>query len=612
MAGFSSKNIEEIKNKLSIVDIIGLYTEIIDRSGRKVVRCPFHANGNERTPSCIIHEESNTFHCFGCGKSGDIFTVVMEKEGFDFQSAVEFLAQRAGVELEKSNYQNEAAAKRARTDKEKLYDLYSRIAKTYHYLLRNSAEAEEARKYIENRNISVDTEEKFMLGYAPQDSKWLYGFLQSKGIDSDILAKSGLFSRKYPTLSLFRNRIMFPIFDRQGRVIAFSGRDLSGADNVGKYINSPETMIYQKKDNLFGIYQAKKTLQEGNNPIICEGNFDVISLHQAGFTNAVAPLGTAFTQDQVKNLKKWFTKIKGINLLFDSDQAGVNETEKAILLVHKEDLEADVYSLKGGKDPSEILEKKGVDSLKEELQKKTSAFEYLVKIKKELYDINTAKGKSEYVSSLSSFINSTKSKVEIESYITQLSQLLNISDEAVREDLEVRNIETGKRKQHPETFEREDAIAKKEKSGTPTVDEQALFYLSCHPHLFPSQRYKLKISDLSSSMAKDIYSALEQAMREDCLGNDSLLLTYISSEETRKYLSFVLFHTNEYRNLMTEEGYFEALDRIRLKKLQAQRSVVLEQLKITQDESNPNLVRELLERKKDLDEDIQNLLEALK
>ena len=313
-----------------MTEVVQSYIPVVTRSGRNWAKCPFHGNGNERTPSFAINDKDGFYHCFGCGESGDMFTFVEKMDHVSFNEAVEILARKAGVQLETK------AGSYERKDKdelETLYDLNMRIAGTFHYLLLNSSEAEKAREYLERRRISKEMIERFQLGYAPSDSSWLAAFLRKKGYSDEILKKSGLFSPNSFPYPMFVSRLMFPVRSWQGKYIGFSGRDLTGRDDVPKYKNTSDTPIYSKRHNLFGIYEALETLKKGkDSAIIVEGNFDVISMHQAGLTSAVASLGTAFTEEQVKLLSRYVSRI---DLMFDSDEAGQKSTDKAIALIHK-------------------------------------------------------------------------------------------------------------------------------------------------------------------------------------------------------------------------------------------------------------------------------------
>lgn len=581
------------------MDIMRDYAIIEEKGGKKWCKCPFHGNGMEKTASCILNEDTGRYHCFGCSASGDIFTLVQQKEGLDFIGSVEHLARKAGIELEEGGF---GQGKKDDT-KTILYDLYTRLSKALNHILLNSKDAEGAREYLRQRNVSAEMIEKFQLGYAPKDGKWLFSFLKSKGYDEELLKKkSGLFSQNYEGISLFSNRLMFPIRDRQGRVLAFSGRDLSGYSKA-KYINSPETPIYQKKENFFGIFEAKTTIASGEmQPILCEGNFDVVAMHQAGYTSAIASLGTAFTQEQCTNLKKWFSKVKEVHLLFDSDDAGIRETEKAIQLVNSNGLGTYVHSFTMAKDASELLEKYGKSGVDKDFSTKESGFDYLVKVNRKRYDVNTAKGRSDFVRSLSLFLLTTESQIERDSYILSLSALLGLSEETVKEDLR-----RTQRNANP-VKEEQDIDNSKHKAGKRTIDLFAMLYLCCHREYFRTYRSKLKFGDLDDHEAQTIYMALENAMRDN-IKTDELFLSLFTDESIRNDVSIALV-LDEYRKARIDV-LDEAVDRISLRAMEKRRDILSNQLKLYSMSLSSEEISSLLERKMEIDKEILQLKKEL-
>ena len=258
MPRFSDRTIEEIKNKIRLSDLVGEYTKLERRGGTYWARCPFHANGMEKTPSFKIDDQKGLYYCFGCHESGTIFTFIQKMEHLDFPSSVEYLASKAGVTIRESTAED---AKR-KDESALLYDLHDRLAKTFHYILLNDERGRDALSYIKRRGIDDEMISNFLLGYAPKDSNFLYDFLRKKGYSDDILNKSGLFSQNKFPYPLFRDRIIFPVRNYRGQVIAFSGRDLSNSDGAPKYINTPDTLIYSKRMNLFGLYERLEELKK--------------------------------------------------------------------------------------------------------------------------------------------------------------------------------------------------------------------------------------------------------------------------------------------------------------------------------------------------------------
>lgn len=607
MPRFSDRTIDQIKQRLTISDVMQNYAFIENRGGNKWVKCPFHGGGNERTPSCKLDDTKGTFYCFGCHESGDIFALIMKKEGLDFSSAVETLAKKAGVELEESNgnYNKDEAAK-LRAEKDSMYDLYQRISGTFHYLLLNSPEAEDARQYLAKRNVSAEMIETFQLGYAPKNHQFLYSFLRKKDYSAEFLNKSGLFSQKREGWPLFCNRLMFPIRDRQGRVLAFSGRDLSGDDKAPKYINSPETRIYQKKENFFGLFEAKKTIASGAlDPILCEGNFDVVSMHQAGYTSAVASLGTSFTYEQCQNMKKWFPVVKGFNLLFDSDEAGQNSTERALLIINSNGLEQKVHRFSTAKDASELLERGGKEAVQSEYEPYVTGFDYLVQKNLTRYDIKNARGKSDFVKSLSEYLAGCHSEVERDSYILTVSSRLGLSEQAIKEDL--KNSSKGMPAGHNQTEPEMEEYKERPRNRSLTIDLFAMLYLVNHRNLFRQYRARISFGDLEDSDAQELYMAIENAMRDGIESNE-LFLTYLSDSGLREIVA-TSFALEEYSNLKVS-ALDEAIDRIRLRAYEKRREILTNQLRLATG-MDADDAAETLDRKLELDVQIAKLKERL-
>lgn len=601
---FSEKTIDQIKNRLSISDVMSNYALIESKGGSKWVKCPFHGGGNERTASCKLDDNRGTFYCFGCHEGGDIFSLVMKKEGLDFSSSVEYLANKAGVELLEDNSINSEDRKKFKENKESMYELYARLSKTFRYLLNTSNEAQHARDYLKKRNVSEEMQEKFLLGFAPSNPSWLYSFLSSKGYSESFLVQSGLFSQRNNKWPLFSNRLMFPIRDRMGRVIAFSGRDLSNSDKAPKYINSPDTIIYQKKDNFFGLYEAKNTISEGKlQPILCEGNFDVVSMHQAGLSSSIASLGTSFTEEQCLSIKKWFPSVNTINMLFDSDEAGQKSTERAILIINSNDLEASVHKLQSAKDASELLEREGADGLVREYNALSiSGYNYLVQKNLNRYDITTQRGKSDFLKSLSVFYSGCQNAVQRDTIVVDLADRLKVSQLSIKEDLE--NSKPERREEKNETI-KESSL----KRGDISLDLYVMLYLANHREIFNLYRNKIRDLDLKDTNAKTLYSALENALREDIDSNElfvSLLPEECVDLKNMLYTSFALDEFTKENHKALDE----AIDRIKLTSLEERRDIVLKSLQQNLGADTDQIARNM-ERKLELDREIMNLKEKI-
>ena len=591
---YTDQTINAIKSRLTVKDVVSSYVPVIAKSGRYWAKCPFHGGGNERTPSFAINEKDGFYHCFSCGESGDMFTFIMKMEHLTFPEAVEYLAGKAGVELEVQSGKSE---KRDKGEIEALYELNQRLQGTFHYLLLSSPEGKEAREYLERRCVSSQMIERFQLGYAPKGSYWLHDFLVSKGYSDDILRKSGLFSQNSYPYSLFQDRLVFPVRNRQGRTVAFSGRDLSGRENVPKYVNSPDTPIYSKRHNFFGLYEALDALKKGESPaLLVEGNFDVVSMHQAGITYAVASLGTAFTEEQAELISRYTGRV---DIMFDSDEAGQKSTDKAIMILQSKGLECNIHHLTKGKDASEILEKYGEETLKNDFAPSETAFSYLVNKERVKYNIRTPRGKSDFLKAISPFLLGTRSSVERDSYISSLSVLLSVPDDTIREDLE-----SGGGTRYSVEEEEENTAGRPDRKfnrASVSIDLYAMLFLANHRNLFRQYRQKISFGDLRDAEAEIIYMALENAMRNDITGNE-LFLSLISDEKARNDVA-TSFELDEYRNGKVS-ALDEAADRLALRGMEDQRAVLSNQLRSFSDSLDPEQIKEALERKAELDRDI--------
>ena len=602
MPVYSDATINSIKTRLTMSEVVQSYIPVVTRSGRNWAKCPFHGNGNERTPSFAINDKDGFYHCFGCGESGDMFTFVEKMDHVSFSEAVEILARKAGVELERVSGTSEH---RDKDELEALFDLNQRIASSFRYFLTNSEEGQKARDYLASRGVTKEMSERFQLGYAPSDTSWLYSFLRKKGYTDDLLKKSGLFSPNNFPYPMFADRLMFPVRSWQGRYIAFSGRDLSGRENVPKYKNTSDTPVYSKRHNLFGLYEALDSLKKGDKPaVIVEGNFDVVSMHQAGITTAVASLGTAFTEEQVKLLSRY---VHRIDLMFDSDEAGQKSTDKAISLIHQKGLECFVHKLTKGKDASEIIEREGVEALYNDFKSSQSAFQYLVTKASEKYNISSGRGKSDFVRFLSPFLLSTESSVERDTYIQTLSSLLSVSEESIRADVSLP--ESGRRAEEDERSITQSAPGRKFNPAAVSIDLFAMLYLANHRDLFPEYRGKISFGDLKDREAQTIYMALENAMRNDITTNE-IFLTLINDEGVRN-ITAASFALDEYTGNVQRSALDEAADRITLRGMEERREVLMSQLKSFSDSLDDEQISEALERKKDLDHSISVLKSEL-
>ncbi len=601
MARYSDKTIEEIKSRISIVDVVSSYTQVFHRNG-EWIKCPFHGNGNERTPSCKLNLERGSYYCFGCHEHGSMFDFVMKMDKVTFPEAVKTLADKAGVEVEEMS----EADRQRKDDAATMFDLYERIQKTFRHMLLNDPRGQKARDYLEKRHIAPSISEKFSLGYAPADTSWLYGFLKKNGYSDDFLRESGFFSKnKYPW-PLFADRLMFPVRNFQGKVVAFGARDLSGRENSPKYINTNETMIYSKRHNLYGINESLKEWNRNHVAIVCEGNFDAISLHQAGLENAVAPFGTAFTEDQAKLISRYCSKIQ---LLFDSDNAGQKATRDSLIMLQGLGIESEVLHIDGAKDASQLLEEKGENAVKNIVSTAVTGYSYLEDNGLKLYNIRTPKGLTEFLSYMAPFVNATTSEVERASYIRLLSELSGIQEEKIESDLD--RAKGSERPRYSRPDEAKQEIIPFSATAV-SLDLYLMLMLANHRELFPRYTSVLKFGDIRDKEAQHIYVALENVRREDDGRTDEVFLSLFADEQIRSDVS-ASFELEQFRPEKPEEVIDELLDRLKLRRLEERQKAVSSQLQRGEMEGfGEEDLAELLAEKMDVDREILEMRNQLR
>ena len=360
--------IEEIRNSVSIVDVISEYVQLRKRGKNFIGLCPFHT---EKTPSFTVSEDKQIFHCFGCHAGGNVYKFLMDYKKISFIEAVQELAQQQGIEI---NYDSEAYSE-AQSEQEILYDINTEAAKYFSNNLLNDEEGEIARNYFQKRNIKTQTMRAFGLGYALNGWENLVGYLKQKNIDLEKAVQLGLIGRNNDgrVFDKLAGRIIFPIFSPNGRVVAFAGRKLREDDSGGKYINSPESIIYIKGRILYGLSHAKDDIRKLDKAIIVEGYMDLISLYQAGVKNVVAVSGTALTEEQSQLLSRY---TKNVVLLFDADTAGIKASMRSIEILLRHDFDVKISALPKGEDPDSFVNKFGKESFEETIKKAENFLEY--------------------------------------------------------------------------------------------------------------------------------------------------------------------------------------------------------------------------------------------
>ena len=426
-----NSSVQKIKERLSIEEVVSSYIKL-DRAGNNLkAKCPFH---NEKTPSFFISPDRGTYYCFGCGVKGDIFTFVEEFEGLDFKGALKLLAYRAGITLEHFNPKNQ----KNQSEKERLYEAMEESTK---YFENNLKENAEALSYLKKRGLNDESINNFRIGFVKNDWRDLYSYLTGKGFGDIEIEKAGLVKKTEKGFyDRFRGRIMFPIADSSGRIIAFSGRILVDDGKSAKYLNSPETLIFSKSSVLFGIDKAKDAIRKNNFSILVEGQMDLILSHQAGFKNTIASSGTAMTdsilskENIINNLGLVTRLSKNIVLGFDADRAGVNATNRFAKIALSLGMDVKVAEIKEGMDPADLISKVGVDAWRESIRNSKHFIEFiLMKILKDT-DNDRRKAGREIKERLLPFVNYLESAIEKSHFINLISNKSGIVENALVED----------------------------------------------------------------------------------------------------------------------------------------------------------------------------------
>ncbi|AEF82243.1 DNA primase [Leadbettera azotonutricia] len=613
----SKTTIDEVNSRMDAVAVVQDYVRLDKRGGRWWGLCPFHS---EKTGSFTVNPEMKAYHCFGCGKGGSVLNFVMEMDKLSFPETVELLAKKLGIEIVYDNSGSGPAPDDGKNQrKEELFELYRRMAATFQHFLEKKAEGGPAKQYIIGRGLNNEMIERFHLGYAPGDRQWLYSFLLKKGYSRDFLNVSGLFSSRYPGMPLFAGRIMFPISDRQGRIVAFGGRVLEGAQGPvradgrapPKYINSPEIEIYKKGETIFAIDLALPEIRHTKEVYLVEGYMDAIAMHQAGIANTVAPLGTAFTDDQAKLLRRWAEKAI---LVFDSDGAGQAAVVKGILTCRRNGLSCAVAVPTGEgeaalKDPADILKNYGPEALQKSVKCYINDFEYLIARAKSLYDTSGSEGKAKAVSFIFPFIQTLDSEVAKDAFIDAAADAFGASRQAVKNDLRriAAGIRQGEGKPQPH---------KEDKPGQVRMNDE-LFLLMVvavndmkegNQKLYPEFRKALKINEIDDAAAKELFIALEESYINDEAGVDQFL-DRIKLKEVRDF--FLERGSSEEFTINPERLLADGIKKTIRKKLERQLDEIVIKLRSLKKNASPGdeEADDLLAEKMRIDEKLRQLKE---
>ena len=525
---YSDDVIEEVRMKNDIVDVISGYVRLQKKGSSYFGLCPFH---NEKSPSFSVSPGKQMYYCFGCGAGGNVFTFIMEYENFTFIEAVKYLAERAGVKLPEGEYSKE---QRAAADlKTVLLEVNKKAASYYYYQLKQES-GRQAYEYLKNRELSDETIKSFGLGYSSKYSDSLYRYLKGKGYSDAILKESGLFSadERYGMHDKFWNRVMFPIMDVNNRVIGFGGRVMG--DAKPKYLNSPETKIFDKSRNLYGLNIARKSRK--NYLIVCEGYMDVISMHQAGFTNAVASLGTALTSGHASLMSRY---TKEVLLTYDSDEAGQKAALRGIPILREAGIKPRVVNLAPYKDPDEFIKAEGQEAFEKRLSEAMNYFLFEVQVMERQYNLADPEDKTEFYRAIAKKLLEFPEELERNNYMESISRKYQIRYEDLRRMVNNLALSGTGISAKPKAPAKERKREKKE-DGRDASQKLMLTWLTSYPKMFDTIEGYIGPDDFTTPLFHQVAELLFEQHEQGEVNPAKLLNRFTDSEEQKEVTS--LFH----------------------------------------------------------------------
>lgn len=539
MPYFSDEIIEEVRSRNDIVDVISQYVRLSKKGSTYFGLCPFH---NEKTGSFSVSPNKQMYYCFGCGAGGNVFTFLMQYENFTFGEAMEELAERSGVELPKQEF---SAVQRMEADKRaRLLEINKEAAKYFFMLLRGERGGN-ALSYFLKRGLSEETIKKFGLGYSDQYSDDLYRYLRAKGYEDEILKESGLVTidERRGGYDKFWNRAMFPIMDVHNKVIGFGGRVMG--EGEPKYLNSPETKIFDKSRNLYGLNFARTTKKQ--QLLLCEGYMDVIALHQAGFDNAVASLGTSLTSGHANLLKRY---TKEVYLTYDSDGAGVKAALRAIPILKEVGITAKVINMKPHKDPDEFIKALGAEAYQERIDHAENSFLFELRILEQQYDMHDPESKTAFYNEVAKKLCGFSEKLERDNYIDAVAAKYMIAVEDLRRLVNRYGLKiglaggSGTRSREPAQqgdtlggHERESGRSRKKEDGMKQSQKLLLTWLIENTALFPKIKKYITPKDFTEEIYGKVAQLLFEQYEQSGTVNPARIVSMFGNEEEQREIA---------------------------------------------------------------------------
>ncbi|WP_234978070.1 DNA primase [Halanaerobium kushneri] len=557
---YSDEFINELKESVNLVDLVSDYLELKKSGNRYKGLCPFHS---EKTPSFFVNPDNNFYHCFGCGAGGDAINFVMEIENLTFVESVKMLTERTGMELpDLSNQQRQRYKER-----EQLFSLNKLAARFYNYLLTETEMGRDALNYLKERGFGESEIEEFKLGYAADEWQLLLNFLQKKGFGINLINKAGLISegKNNSYYDKFRNRVMFPIFNNRGEVIAFGGRILETEDGYGpKYLNSPETQIFSKKKNLYGLHLAKETIRKKNSCIIMEGYTDVIQAHKNGFNNSIASLGTAFTEEQAKLIHRY---AENAYIAYDADTAGNKATLRGLDILSGTGINVKVIQLAEGSDPDQLLKNEGKESFDKLIEEAVNLIDFKINMIVKNKNLNDPGVRKKVLKSIVKLLSEVSDNLEREIYIERAAAKTDFKAEVLADEVEKefqrnksRNYQRNREKQNKQTEKSFDLYS--QLSYYQKVEEEILAHFISNPGLREQITARLSKNDFNgrtSQLAERLFrgSVISNSVKIDKIKNEL-------GDELLSYWSEILVKQD---NSLTKEHILELAEYLSSKRI---------------------------------------------
>ena len=542
---YSEELIEEVRTRNDIVDVISGYVKLQKKGSSYFGLCPFH---NEKSPSFSVSRQKQMYYCFGCGAGGNVFTFLMEYENFSFVEAVKYLADRAGVELPEMEYSKEAKEK---ADLKASILEINKLAAKYFYVQLKSERGNAAYTYLKDRQLSDKTITAFGLGYSNKFSDDLYKYLRSKGYSEELIRQAGLIStdERHGVYDKFWNRVMFPIMDVNSRVIGFGGRVMG--DAKPKYLNSPETLVFDKSRNLYGLNRARTSRKPYF--LLCEGYMDVIALHQAGFTNAVASLGTALTPGHASLIRRY---VQEVYLTYDSDDAGTRAALRAVPILREAGISAKVIRMDPYKDPDEFIKNLGAEEYEKRIREARNGFMFTLEVLARGYDMNSPEGKTAFFREAARRLMEFEDELERENYIDAVASAYKVSRESLEKLVAKTAVSSGMAKP-VERPKKAEGREKGKEDGILTSQKVLLTWMIDDVRIYEKISSFITPDDFTEELYRTVAQLLFEQYREGGKLDPARILDHFTEEEEHRKAA-ALFNTR-IRELKTKEEREQAL-----------------------------------------------------